>query len=132
MALFVTAAGGIVFLPVLVAGWYGADYVSEKRRDAVRKKLELAANDHTQNMKGQIELISVMTDVLLENNVEAISKSPLHDRVMEIHGLTDKFADAAGKHIAKQNAPEATEAAPPAEAAVPPKKTRISKPGKQL
>lgn len=114
-------AGMVVAVAGLVA--------SNKHEKSVRKKLEALSASHKDRLREQANRAYGMADTVIENNVEEISQSPLFQQVKALPGCTEKFANAAAKHIAPPKAPEA-DALPPAEAA--PKKLRLIKRDKHL
>jgi len=111
IALFAGPAA-IVALPVAYAGVLGSIIVSNKRGNSARKKSIEAAQAHIDNLDGLTDLISTMTDVVVENHVKDISKSPLYGKVRDLPGLPERFADAAAKHFAVDEQPAPVEAAP--------------------
>ena len=66
-------------------------------------------------MKRLQKLANVMTDITIEHNVKEISKSPLCGKVLALPGITEKFANAAGKYLAVEEVPAIAETVPPAE-----------------
>jgi hypothetical protein len=88
-----------VGIPIIFAGGAGAEYLAGKREKALAKKFTAAANDYLKNLKEMSGLVSEITKVTVENNVQEISHSPLYKKMLELPGLTDLYAAAAAKHI---------------------------------
>jgi len=91
----------IVGIPVMMAGVITGKIVSFKRADAAEKKLLEVSGNHIKNMEGQIDLVSAMSDVVIDSNVKELSKSPLFDKVLALPGISDRFAVAAAKEFAQ-------------------------------
>jgi hypothetical protein len=104
----------LIAIPVTLAGLVGNKLIAFKHADTVEKKLQAASATHIENLRGQKELVSTMADVVVENNVEAICKSPKHDQILALPGISDKFAAAAVKRVASiEEAPAADVEATP-------------------
>jgi hypothetical protein len=63
------------------------------------KKLKALSASHKKHLEGQINRAYALADETVENNVEAISQSPLFEQVKDLPGMAPKFAKLAGKHI---------------------------------
>ena len=110
-------------IPAAIFVLAGAAVVGDRRANAAEKKLKAASALHRSNLIVQAAWARKLADTVVENNVEAISKSPLFRQVKE--GNTALFAKAAAKHIATAKPPEAEET--PAVADTAPKRLRLVK-----
>lgn len=133
MAALILLAGpiGLVGIPVGLSSVFGGSYLAYRRGNTVRKQLEKAAGSHMECLKNQAARASAMADATVEENVEAITNSPLHKKILATPGLAEKFIKAAAKakDMDASQTPD-TDAAPPADAA--PKKPGIIKDAKHL
>jgi len=124
VAVFGGPIGWVLALPVWVGGSLAGAAVASKRAKATEKKLKEASGSHLERLQELDKRAYAMADAVVEKNVETISQSPLYGKVLALPGISQKFSDAAAKHIStvKEAAPEA---APPVKKAPqkrPPKK----------
>ena len=91
--------GGLIVFPLLVANAMS----TSRRASTVLKKLIAEATPHLEHTKSQLTHVDELMNAAVENNVEALSLSPLRDKVMNVPGIKEKFAEVAADQIA-QNA----------------------------
>ena len=113
-ALLFTGPLGWTVLGAGTALFGGTMVGSRMYSKSVEKKMTQEAADHVQKMKLLQAVIDVVTDVTIENNLKEISKSPLSEKVHALPRLTKKFAAAAAKHFAADEAPVVEESTLPA------------------
>ena len=95
---------GPVGIGVALAG--GAVVVASGTVDALRKKhvakkLLQSAATHTEKVTALKALAEATLAETVENNVDAISTSPIRDGLLELPGISEIFSAAAAKHIAE-------------------------------
>jgi len=108
----------VIGLPLMLGGFVGGlgiSAIASRREKSVTRKVEKSIAGHSENMKRLQKLANVMTDITIEHNVKEISKSPLCGKVLALPGITEKFANAAGKYLAVEEVPAIAETVPPAE-----------------
>lgn len=128
-ACALTGPIGLVVFGAGAAAGLSAPFIGLLRERSVRRKHEQETASHRDKMEDMLILIDDTANTIIEDNLKEISKSPLYGDVRALPGLTEKFADAAAKHLSADEAPAVEKAATPAPVkkdAVPPAKRELS------
>lgn len=115
--LFVAGPPGWIAGGAALAGSVGSNLIGRRRKKTTKQKLQKASDSHLKRLHDQA---TRSYDMAVEvagdgKNVEAISQSPLKDKVLALPGIADKFAEAAKQYIVDAKAAVEAEKVPPAE-----------------
>ena len=127
--LLVTGPIGWGILGATLVGYGGAAVVGIKRGEKVQGQLMDESLSHISNMTSLQYAVANKIDATIAANVDAISASPLRERLLSVPSLSKKFTAAAEKHLQEiQNAAPVAQdkAAPVAEEK--PAPSRVSDP----
>lgn len=113
--IFTTPLGAGIVLGAAGLGYLGSAVAGGARGEAVRDKLMLEATEFVTSLGSIMMAANDLRDATIESDVEAISASPLREKILATEGLAMKFANAAAKNIVKSReaAPEEAPALPP-------------------
>ena len=104
------AVAGPVGVAVMGAGMLAgmsSPFAGYVRAKSVLKRHQEGMTEHVESLTGLKTRIEEMTDETIELNLKKIYRSPLYGQLRALPGLTEKFADAAGKHLSAGDAPVA-------------------------